>query len=47
VDLEVELIITLSELKMERKKNKSLKEELIKLKEISQNPNFFLKKLLA
>jgi uncharacterized protein YigA (DUF484 family) len=39
VDLEAELINTLSELKRERKKNKSLKEELIKLKEGSQNPN--------
>ena len=39
VDLEVELICALSELKRERNKNKSLKEELIKLKEGSQNPN--------
>jgi hypothetical protein len=39
VDLEEELINALSELKIERKKNKSLKEELIKLKEDSQNPN--------
>jgi hypothetical protein len=39
VDLEVELIISLSDLKRERNKNKSLKEELIKLKEGSQNPN--------
>jgi hypothetical protein len=39
VDLEEELINTLSELKRESKKNKSLKEELIKLKESSQNPN--------
>jgi hypothetical protein len=38
VDLEEELINTLSELKKERKKNKSLKGELIKLKESSQNP---------
>jgi hypothetical protein len=29
----------LSELEREREKNKSLKEELIKLKESSQNPN--------
>jgi hypothetical protein len=39
VDLEEELINALSEIKRERKKNKSLKEELIKLKEGSQNPN--------
>jgi hypothetical protein len=38
VDLEAELINALSEVKRERKKNKSLKEELIKLKEGSQNP---------
>jgi hypothetical protein len=38
VDLEAELINALSEIKRERKKNKSLKEELIKLKEGSQNP---------
>ena len=39
VDLEVELISALSEIKRERKKKKSLKEELIKLKEGFQNPN--------
>jgi hypothetical protein len=39
VDLEAELISALSDLRRERKKNKSLKEELIKLKEGSQNPN--------
>jgi hypothetical protein len=39
VDLEVELINALSELKKERKKYKSLKEELIKLKDGFQNPN--------
>jgi hypothetical protein len=39
VDLEAELISALSDLKRERRKNKSLKEELIKLKEGSQNPN--------
>jgi len=39
VDLEEELISALSDLKSERRKNKSLKEELIKLKESSQNPN--------
>jgi hypothetical protein len=39
VDLEAELINVLSEVKRERKKNKSLKEELITLKEGSQNPN--------
>jgi hypothetical protein len=38
VDLEAELISALTELKRERKKNKSLKEEMIKLKESSQNP---------
>jgi hypothetical protein len=38
VYIEVELIRVVSELKRERKKNKSLKEELIKLKEGSQNP---------
>jgi hypothetical protein len=37
--LKIELINALSEIKRERKKNKSLKEELIKLKEDSQNPN--------
>jgi hypothetical protein len=37
VDLEAELINVLSEVKRERKKNKYLKEELIKLKEGSQN----------
>jgi hypothetical protein len=40
VDREAKLISALSELKREMKKNKSLKEELIKLKEASQNPNF-------
>jgi hypothetical protein len=44
VDLDVELINTLSELKRERKKNKSIKEELIKLKEGSQNPKKTMKK---
>jgi hypothetical protein len=44
VDLEAELISALSDLKRERKKNKSLKEELIKLKEGSQNPTKTLKK---
>jgi hypothetical protein len=39
VDLEAELISALSELKKERKKNKSLKGELLKLKESSQSPN--------
>jgi hypothetical protein len=39
VDLEEKLISSLSELKRERRENKSLKEELIKLKEGSQNPN--------
>jgi hypothetical protein len=39
VDIEAELINDLSEVKRERNKNKSLKEELIKLKEGSQNPN--------
>jgi hypothetical protein len=38
VDIEAKLISAFSELKGERKKNKSLKEELIKLKESSQNP---------
>jgi hypothetical protein len=38
VDLEAKLMSALSDLKMERKKNKFLKEELIKLKEGSQNP---------
>jgi hypothetical protein len=37
VDLEEKLISALSELKRERKKIKSLKEELIKIKENSQN----------
>jgi hypothetical protein len=40
VDLEVELISALSELKIERKKNKSLKEELVKVKVSSKNPNY-------
>jgi hypothetical protein len=40
VDLEAKPINTLSELKKERRKNNSLKEELIKVKEGSQNPNF-------
>jgi hypothetical protein len=39
VDLEAELINFLSDLRREREKNNSLKEELIKLKEGSQNPN--------
>jgi hypothetical protein len=39
VDLEAELISSLSELKRERRENNYLKEELIKLKEGSQNPN--------
>jgi len=39
VDIKAGLIITLSEVKIERKKNKSLKEKLIKLKEGSHNPN--------
>jgi hypothetical protein len=39
VDLEAELISALSDLKRERKKKKSLKEELIKIKEGSQNLN--------
>jgi hypothetical protein len=39
VDLQAKLISALCELKRERKKNKSLKEELIKLKEGSQNLN--------
>jgi hypothetical protein len=39
VDLEEELISALSDLKGERKKNKFLEEELIKLKEGSQNLN--------
>ena len=39
MDLQAELIIALSDLRRERKKNKSLNEELIKLKEGSQNPN--------
>jgi len=39
VDLKVQIINALSELKRERNKNKSLKEELIKIKEGSQNPN--------
>jgi len=39
VDIEVEILSALSELKLERKKNKSLKEELIKIKEGSQNSN--------
>jgi hypothetical protein len=39
VDLEAELISALSDLRTKRKKNKFLKEELIKLKEGSQNPN--------
>jgi hypothetical protein len=39
VDLEEELINALSDLKNERKKNKSLKEELLKLKHSSQIPN--------
>jgi hypothetical protein len=39
VDIEAEIIIALSELRRERKKNKSLKEELINLNEDSQNPN--------
>jgi hypothetical protein len=38
VDLEAEPISALSDLKGEINKNKSLKEELIKLKEGSQNP---------
>jgi len=37
VDLEVELIIALSELKLSRKKNKLLKEEISQLKEVSQS----------
>jgi hypothetical protein len=39
VDLREELISALEELKRERKKNKSLKGELLMLKEDSQNPN--------
>jgi hypothetical protein len=39
VDLRVGLISVLEELKRERKKNKSLKGELLMLKEDSQNPN--------
>jgi hypothetical protein len=39
LDLEVELISALSDLKRERGENKSLKEELIKLKENYENPN--------
>jgi hypothetical protein len=39
VDIEADLINSLSELKRERKKNKSLNGELIKLKESSQNLN--------
>jgi hypothetical protein len=35
LDLEAELISALSELKRERKKNRSLKEELINIKEVS------------
>jgi hypothetical protein len=38
LNLEVELISALSDLIIERKKNKSLKEELSKLKEGFQNP---------
>ena len=38
VDIEEELISALSEIKRERRKSKSSKEELIKLKESSQNP---------
>jgi hypothetical protein len=41
VDLEEELISSLRDLKRERKKNKSLKKELSKLKEYSQSPNNF------
>jgi hypothetical protein len=39
VDFEVELINALSELNKERRENKSLKEELIKLKEGSEEVN--------
>jgi hypothetical protein len=39
VDLEAELISALSELKRERKKNKSIKGEFLKIKEGSKNPN--------
>ena len=39
MDLEVELISSLSELKKERKKNKQLKEELSKTKENIQGSN--------
>jgi hypothetical protein len=38
VNLEVELISALSDIRIARKKNKSLKEDLIKLKEGFQNP---------
>jgi hypothetical protein len=41
VDIEEKLINALCELKIERKKRKAFKEELIKLKEISQNPKEF------
>jgi chromosome segregation ATPase len=39
VNLEVELISSLSDLRITRKKNKSLNEELSKFKEGFQNPN--------
>jgi hypothetical protein len=39
VYLEVELISSLSDIRITRKKNKSLKEELSKLKEGFQNPS--------
>ena len=39
MDLEVELITSLSEMKKERKKNKQLKEELRKTKESIQGSN--------
>ena len=44
VNLEAELISALSDLRIARKKNKSLKEELSKLKEGFQNPRKILKK---
>jgi hypothetical protein len=44
VNLEAELISALSELEKERRENKSLMEELIKLKEGYKNPNKILKR---
>jgi hypothetical protein len=45
VDLEAKIISALSDLKRERRKNKSLKEELIKIKENYQNPNKFFEEV--